>query len=91
MQYSNVIISTYYTIIEPTGIITELSYRFIETPIRKRTLGASIARVWRSPVPGPRNAMIGVGAVVGALTFVAVNLFVDVLTTVIDPRTRAKQ
>jgi hypothetical protein len=54
-----------------TGIVTELSYRFIETPIRKRTLGASIARIWRSPVPGPRNAMIGVGAVVGALTLFA--------------------
>ena len=49
-----------------TGIVTELSYRFIETPIRKRTLGASIARIWRSPVPGPRNALIGIGAVVGA-------------------------
>ncbi len=54
-----------------TGIITELSYRFIETPIRKGTLRASIARVWRSPVPGPRNALIGVGAVVGALTLFA--------------------
>jgi hypothetical protein len=54
-----------------TGIITELSYRFIETPIRKGTLGASIARIWRSPVPGPRNALVGVGAVVGALTLFA--------------------
>ncbi len=54
-----------------TGIVTELSYRFIETPIRKGTLGASIARIWRSPVPGPRNALIGIGAVVGALTLFA--------------------
>jgi peptidoglycan/LPS O-acetylase OafA/YrhL len=54
-----------------TGIVTELSYRFIETPIRKGTLRASIARIWRSPVPGPRNAMIGIGAVVGALTLFA--------------------
>lgn len=54
-----------------TGIITELSYRFIETPIRKGTLRASIARIWRSPVPGPRNALIGVGAVAVALTLFA--------------------
>jgi len=54
-----------------TGIITELSYRFVETPIRKGTLRASLARIWRSPVPGPRNALIGVGAVVGALTLFA--------------------
>ena len=54
-----------------TGIITELSYRFIETPIRRGTLGASLSRIWRSPVPGPRTALVVIGAVVGALTLFA--------------------
>ncbi len=54
-----------------TGIITELSYRFIETPIRRGTMRASLARIWRSPVPGPRTALIAVGAVVGALSLFA--------------------
>ncbi len=54
-----------------TGIITELSYRFIETPIRKGTLGASLARIRRSPVSGPRTALYSIGAVVAALTVFA--------------------
>jgi peptidoglycan/LPS O-acetylase OafA/YrhL len=54
-----------------TGIITELSYRFVETPIRKGTLGASLARIRRSPVPGPRTALYSIGAVVAALTVFA--------------------
>ena len=54
-----------------TGIITELSYRFIETPIRKGTLGASLARIRRSPVSGPRTALYSIGAVVVALTVFA--------------------
>jgi hypothetical protein len=54
-----------------TCFITELSYRFLETPIRKGTLGASIARIRRSPVPGPRRALYGFGAVVIALTLFA--------------------
>ncbi len=54
-----------------TCFITELSYRFLETPIRKGTLGASIARIRRSPVPGPRRALYGFGAVVVALTLFA--------------------
>ncbi|HSP28921.1 MAG TPA: acyltransferase family protein, partial [Ilumatobacteraceae bacterium] len=54
-----------------TGIVTEASYRFIETPIRKGTMGASLARIARSPVAGPRNALLGVGAVLGALTLFA--------------------
>ena len=47
-----------------TGIVTEASYRYIETPIRKGTMGASLARIARSPVAGQRNALLGVGAVV---------------------------
>jgi peptidoglycan/LPS O-acetylase OafA/YrhL len=54
-----------------TCFITELSYRFLETPIRKGTLGASIARIRRSPVPGPRRALYGFGVVVAALTLFA--------------------
>jgi peptidoglycan/LPS O-acetylase OafA/YrhL len=54
-----------------TGIITEASYRFIETPIRKGTFGASLARIRRSPLAGPRNALLGVGAVLTSLTLFA--------------------
>ncbi len=54
-----------------TAIVTEASYRFIETPIRKGTMGASLARIARSPVAGPRNALLGVVAVLGALTLFA--------------------
>ncbi|HSL73963.1 MAG TPA: acyltransferase family protein [Ilumatobacteraceae bacterium] len=54
-----------------TGVITELSYRYIETPIRKRTLGESWRRIRRSPVAGPRTALLAAGAVVGALALFA--------------------
>jgi peptidoglycan/LPS O-acetylase OafA/YrhL len=54
-----------------TCLITEASYRFIETPIRKGTMLGSLARIRRSPVAGPRNALLGIGAVVGALTLFA--------------------
>ena len=54
-----------------TGIITEVSYRFIETPIRKGTFFSSLARVARSPVPGPRNALFAAGAVLASLTLFA--------------------
>jgi hypothetical protein len=54
-----------------TGIITEASYRYIETPIRKGTLGASLSRVLRSPVSGPRNALLAAGVVLAGLTLYA--------------------
>lgn len=54
-----------------TVIVTEVSYRFIETPIRKGTFVSSLARVFRSPVAGPRNALIGAGAVLAGLTLFA--------------------
>jgi peptidoglycan/LPS O-acetylase OafA/YrhL len=54
-----------------TCVVTEASYRFIETPIRKGTFRASLARIRRSPVAGPRNALLGVGAVVAALSLFA--------------------
>ncbi len=46
-----------------TGIVTEISYRFIETPIRKGTMGESWHRVRRSPSTGVRNALYGAGVV----------------------------
>ena len=46
-----------------TGIVTELSYRFIETPIRKGTMGESWHRLRRSPSTGARNALLGAGVV----------------------------
>jgi hypothetical protein len=55
-----------------TLIVTELSYRFIETPIRKGTVVASWRRIRNSPVPGPRNALVATGVVVGAFSLFAV-------------------
>ena len=46
-----------------TGIVTELSYRFIETPIRKGTMRESWHRLRRSPSTGARNALLGAGVV----------------------------
>ncbi|TFH17583.1 MAG: acyltransferase, partial [Acidimicrobiales bacterium] len=46
-----------------TGIVTELSYRFIETPIRKGTMGESWNRLRRSPSTGARNALFAAGVV----------------------------
>ena len=46
-----------------TGIVTELSYRFIETPIRKGTMRESWHRLRRSPSTGARNAVLGAGVV----------------------------
>jgi lysophospholipase L1-like esterase len=54
-----------------TVVVTEASYRFIETPIRKGTLGATLARIRRSPTPGPRNALLAGGVLVAGLTLYA--------------------
>jgi peptidoglycan/LPS O-acetylase OafA/YrhL len=54
-----------------TAVVTEASYRYIETPIRTGTFGASLARILRSPVAGPRNALLGIGVVVAALSLFA--------------------
>jgi peptidoglycan/LPS O-acetylase OafA/YrhL len=47
-----------------TLVITELSYRFVETPIRKGALGTSWRRVRDARDPGRRNAVLA-GAFVG--------------------------
>ncbi len=47
-----------------TLVITELSYRYIETPIRKGALGKSWAKVRDARDPGRRNAVLA-GAFVG--------------------------
>ncbi|MGB0114748.1 MAG: acyltransferase family protein [Ilumatobacteraceae bacterium] len=54
-----------------TGIVTEASYRLIETPIRKGTFGSSVNRIWRSPTPGPRNALVASSTIVLALAVFA--------------------
>ncbi len=46
-----------------TVIVTEISYRFIETPIRTGTVRVSWHRLLRSPSPGVRNAVVGAGVV----------------------------
>jgi peptidoglycan/LPS O-acetylase OafA/YrhL len=54
----------------PTVILTEASYRFIETPIRKQEFGAMFAR--RSPsTTRPRTLLISGAAVAGALSLFA--------------------
>jgi peptidoglycan/LPS O-acetylase OafA/YrhL len=58
-----------------TGIITELSYRFVETPIRKGTVGASWRRIRNSPVSGLRNLLLACGVVLaGLMVFAGVSL-----------------
>jgi peptidoglycan/LPS O-acetylase OafA/YrhL len=52
-----------------TVIITELSYRFIETPIRKGTVRASWNRIRNSPTPGRRNALYFGGIVFASFSF----------------------
>jgi peptidoglycan/LPS O-acetylase OafA/YrhL len=54
-----------------TAIITELSYRWIETPIRKGTVGESFRRIRRSPVGGTRTTMLVGGVVFAGLTVFA--------------------
>jgi peptidoglycan/LPS O-acetylase OafA/YrhL len=54
-----------------TGVVTELSYRFVETPIRTGTLRDSWHRIRRSPATGARNALLGAGVVVAALSVFA--------------------
>jgi peptidoglycan/LPS O-acetylase OafA/YrhL len=54
-----------------TCIITELSYRFIETPIRKGTMGESWRRLRRSPATGARNALLAGGVVFAAFAVFA--------------------
>jgi peptidoglycan/LPS O-acetylase OafA/YrhL len=54
-----------------TAIITELSYRLIETPIRKGTFIQSIRRIRRQPTSGPKRIVTGVIALVIAMTLFA--------------------
>ena len=56
-----------------TGLITEVSYRVIETPIRKGTFMASIRRIRRQPKPGPKRLLA-----LGFALAVAVSLFAGV-------------
>ncbi|RLE20101.1 MAG: hypothetical protein DRJ50_11285 [Actinobacteria bacterium] len=54
-----------------TVIVTELSYRFIETPIRKGTLRESWNRIRNSPTAGARNALYFGGIIFASLTLFA--------------------
>jgi peptidoglycan/LPS O-acetylase OafA/YrhL len=54
-----------------TVVVTELSYRFVETPIRKGTVAASWNRVRRSPSVGLRNLIVAGGVVVAAFAVFA--------------------
>ena len=54
-----------------TVVITELSYRCIETPLRKGTWREGLARIWHSPTTGPRNLLVSVTAVVAGLALFA--------------------
>ena len=53
-----------------TVVLTELSYRFVETPIRTGSFGAMIRRARSNPRPFPRRALIS-----GAAVAVGMSLF----------------
>lgn len=54
-----------------TVIVTELSFRFVETPIRKGTFMEGIRNARRSPNPGRRRALVGALAGATAVTLFA--------------------
>ena len=54
-----------------TVIVTELSYRLVETPIRRGRLTASLRRISRSRNPRPRRILLGGVAAVTALSVFA--------------------
>lgn len=54
-----------------TAVITEASFRLVETPIRKGTFLAGVRSLRRSTHPGRRNATVVGFAAVGALTVFA--------------------
>jgi lysophospholipase L1-like esterase len=54
-----------------TCIITEISYRFIETPIRTGTVRDSWGRLSRSPSTGARNAVLATAVVFSAFAVFA--------------------
>ncbi len=51
----------------PTVIITELSYRFVETPIRIGGVKALTQRVWNREVRRPTGLLVGVAALTAAM------------------------
>ena len=53
-----------------TAAVTELSYRFVETPIRTGSFGSMIRRARSNPKPFPRRALIA-----GAAVAVGMSLF----------------
>jgi len=53
-----------------TAVVTELSYRFVETPIRTGSFGAMIRRARSNPKPFPRRVLIS-----GAAIAVGMSLF----------------
>ena len=54
-----------------TCAITELSYRFVELPIRRGQFTATVRRVRASPDPRPRRLLAGGAALALALTLFA--------------------
>ena len=54
-----------------TVVITELSYRFVETPIRTGQFGAMVRRVRRHRTPAQKGVLVGAMAVTVALSVFA--------------------
>ncbi len=54
-----------------TCVITEVSYRCIETPLRTGTWREGLGRIWHSPTTGPRNLLVTGAVVLAALTVFA--------------------
>ena len=54
-----------------TAIVTELSYRFVETPVRTGAFKEMIRRARRNRSPGPRRLVVGAIAACTALSMLA--------------------
>ena len=68
-------VAQFVTALVITAVITEVSYRFLESPIRRGRVGRWWRRLQSSRDPAPRRLIAGAGAVVVALSvFAATNL-----------------
>ncbi|MEP6300309.1 MAG: acyltransferase family protein [Ilumatobacter sp.] len=54
-----------------TAVVTELSFRFVETPVRTGAFGDMVRRARRNARPAPRRILVGGVAVVTALSLFA--------------------
>jgi peptidoglycan/LPS O-acetylase OafA/YrhL len=65
-------IAQFVTALIITGIVTELSYRFVETPIRRGQVSRWWRRLQAARDPAPRRVIAGAGATIVAVSVFAV-------------------